>query len=225
MALKHIAIIPDGNRRWAKERGLPSVEGHRTAAANVLPALLEKARELGIEYFTFWVLSTENAKKRSASEVNYLFRLMRFFIQAKLEELHRKNVRIKIIGDLSALPADIQEGIQASVVKTAANTGITLVLAVNYGGRDEIVRAVRKLVNDGQEITAESIGHSLDTTDIPDPDLIVRSGGEKRTSGFMLWQSEYAEYAFVDEYFPAMTPEILESCVREFESRQRRFGK
>lgn len=225
---KHIAIIPDGNRRWAKEHGLESHKGHQKAAEDVLPDLIEKCADMGVEYFTFWVMSTENIKKRTAAEVASLFQLMRMFLKSKISHFKKNNIRLKAIGDLDGLPHDISAGMRRAVEETADNTRITVVFAINYGGREEIVRAVRNISAEGinaKDITADTISSHLDTHDIPDPELIIRTGGDKRLSGFMLWQGEYAEYAFSDNYFPAWTAEELETCVNDFMHRQRRFGK
>lgn len=225
---KHIAIIPDGNRRWAKERGLESHKGHQKAAEDVLPALIEKCADLGIQYFTFWVMSTENIKKRTPTEVTNLFHLMRMFLKVKIKHFKKNNIRLMAIGDLDGLPSDIGSGIRKAIQDTANNTRLTVVFAINYGGREELVRAVRAIAQEGIDsasITAETITRHLDTRDIPDPELIIRTGGEKRLSGFMLWQGEYAEYTFSDKYFPDWTAEELEKSVTDFMHRQRRFGK
>lgn len=222
----HIAIIPDGNRRWAASKGLPSFEGHRVGADKTLPALIEKAGELGIKYFTFWALSTENLVKRSPDEVSNLYKLIRFFVQVKLNDIHKKGARIKMIGNLHTLPDDIQKGITQAVEKTKDNTKITVIFAVNYGGRDEMIRAIKKInSSEIDTVNKNNFGGYLDTADIPDPDLIIRTGGEKRLSGFMLWQSEYSEMDFADEFFPDFSPARLEKCVNDFSQRQRRFGK
>lgn len=222
----HIAIIPDGNRRWAKSKGLPSFEGHRTAADNVLPALMEKAGELGVKYFTFWALSTENLIKRSPEEVNNLLKLIRFFVKVKLNDMHKKGAQIRMMGNLHTLPEDIQKDIANAIEKTKNNQKIIATFAVNYGGRDEIIRAIKKIPDtEIQSIDKSNFGSYLDTANIPDPDLIIRTGGEKRLSGFMLWQSEYSEFDFLDIFFPDFSPQILEKCVEDYSQRQRRFGK
>ncbi len=225
---KHIALIPDGNRRWAENKSLPSFEGHRYAAQKVLPVLLDHCIDLKIEYLTFWTVSTENIKKRTPQEVSNLFQLMRWYVTFKLEEFHKKGVRITTIGNLAVLPEDIQKGIAQSVEKTAHNTKITLILGLNYGGRDEIVRAVVKMMNNNIEasgVTTEVLQSYLDTASFPDPDLILRTGGEHRTSGFLPWQSDYAEYVFLDKFFPDITTEDLDASIAEFNERKRRFGK
>lgn len=226
--LKHVAIIPDGNRRWAREKGKPSVEGHRYAVEHTLPVLFDAIQDLGIEYCTVWLLSPENFTKRTPEEISNLLWLLRLFLKKRIEELDRKNVRMRIIGDLEHLPEETTKELETAVERTKNNTGTIVTFAINYGGRDELVRAVRKMIQDTVDpatITKEYISKHVDTTDMPDPDLIIRTGGEKRTSGFMLWQSEYTEYAFVDKLFPDFSPEDLKKCVDDFLNRQRRFGK
>lgn len=224
----HVAVIPDGNRRFAKSKGLPSVQGHRIGAEQTLPALIEKAGQMGVKYFTFWALSTENITKRSHDEINNLFALIRFFIERKLNELHAKGARLQVIGNLEVLPENVKKSISKAVEKTKNNSKITIIFAINYGGRDELIRAFEKIRNTNSadsKIDKATIDGYLDTAGIPDPDLIIRTGGEKRLSGFMLWQSEYSEIEFLDVYFPAFTPELFEQCIADFSNRQRRFGK
>jgi undecaprenyl diphosphate synthase len=218
---KHIAIIPDGNRRWAKERGKPAVEGHRYAAKTTLPNLTDELERLGVRYFTFWALSTENLTGRSKEELNNLFDLIRFFLKNKLKEFKKKQVQFKTIGDLTSLPEDLQKEISKITKDTEENEKMTIILGLNYGGRDEIIRAIKK----GKNLTKENFSDYLDTAGIPDPDLIIRTGGEKRLSGFMLWQSEYSELYFSDLYFPDFTAKELEKAVKNYSERQRRFGK
>ena len=221
---KHIAIIPDGNRRWAKKKGLPTFEGHRFAAENTLLKLVDKLLQLKIKYFTFWALSTENLLKRSSKEIKNLFSLMEYFLRQKGEELNKKNIKIKVIGDLEKLPTHLQKEIEKIIKKTEKNTMMEIVLAINYGGRDEIVRAIKK-IKDVKAISKENLDHYLDTAGIPPPDLIIRTGGEKRLSGFMLWQSEYSELYFTDVYFPDFNPQELEKAINNYLLRQRRFGQ
>ena len=225
---KHVVIIPDGNRRWAKEKGLPTIEGHRYAAQTTLPNLISELAKLNIKYFTLWALSTENLIGRSKEELDYLFDLTRFFLKNKLKEFKEKGIKLKIIGDLTNLPKDLQKEILKITADTKENKKMTLVLGLNYGGRDEIIRAIKKIRNSKFEIrnlTKENFGNYLDTTGIPDPDLIIRTGGEKRLSGFMLWQSEYSELYFSDLYFPDFTAKELEKSINNYLQRQRRFGK
>lgn len=222
----HVALIPDGNRRWARNNNLPEFEGHRVGAEKVLPAIIDSLHEQGVKYFTFWALSTENLKKRSKNEVDNLLKLMTFFLKRKVNELHKKNCRIRIIGDVSAFSKDLQKLILDSMEKTKGNTAITVTFAINYGGRDEIIRAVKKIVEDNpKEITIKTFQQYVDTADIPDPDLIIRTGGDKRISGFMLWQSEYAEYDFIDKLFPDFNEHDCKDAIQRFGERERRFGK
>jgi len=216
---RHIAIIPDGNRRWAKKKGLPSFEGHRFAAENTLTELIEKVGQLEIEYFTFWALSTENLIKRKGQELTNLFNLIRVFLKQKLPQFKKKGVRLKFIGNLNALPEDIQQGIKKGVDATKTNSKTTLIVGLNYGGRDEILRAVKKLPDQNRRtkiLNKDDFNKYLDTKDIPDPDLIIRTGGEKRLSGFMLWQSEYSELYFSDKMFPDFNGLELEKAVQEY---------
>jgi len=218
---KHVAIIPDGNRRWAKEKGKPTAEGHRYAAQTTLPNLINELIRLDIKYFTFWALSTENLIGRSKEELSHLFNLIRISLKSKYKEFKEKKIRLKIIGDLIKLPEDLQKEAYKITKETMNNKKITIVLGLNYGGRDEIIRAIKK----GKDLTKENLGNYLDTAGIPDPDLIIRTGGEKRLSGFMLWQSEYSELYFSDLFFPDFTAQELEKAINNYSERQRRFGK
>lgn len=224
----HIALIPDGNRRWARSKNLPEMEGHRHSFEDVLPALLEKAADMGVQYFTFWALSTENRTKRSPAEIEGLFSLGKLFYAKRLKDFIKKGVRLKFIGDISSLSSEIQTIIKDSEEKTKNNSRITLVIAINYGGRDEIIRAVQK-VNEmnflAKSVNKDNFSQFLDTNGIPDPDLIIRTAGEKRLSGFLLWQSEYSEFYFTDLFFPDFSPEELAKAVDEFTNRKRNFGK
>lgn len=222
----HVAIIPDGNRRWARKHNLPDVEGHRVSAEKVLPKLIEALSNAGVQYFTFWALSTENAQKRSVEENSNLLGLMKFFLERRVNKLHEKNLRIQTIGNIEAYSEDIKALIAKAIDKTKNNTGMTVVFGVNYGGRDEIIRAMHAIESEGnvKEITKETFGKYLDTRNMPDPDLIIRTGGDKRISGFMLWQSEYAEFDFSDKLFPEYTPEDCNKAIQDFASRDRRFG-
>ncbi|OGK24461.1 di-trans,poly-cis-decaprenylcistransferase [Candidatus Roizmanbacteria bacterium RIFCSPLOWO2_01_FULL_37_12] len=224
----HIAIIPDGNRRWAKKRGLPTYQGHRFAAEKNLPDLLEKAGNLGVKYFTFWALSTENLEKRTKNEVDRLLNLTRFFLKNKIKEFKKKGVRMTMIGNLKKLPKDIQDLITQSLEQTKNNKKMTVVFALNYGGREEIIRAVKRIQNSEfriQNLNSDKFCNFLDTKGIPDPDLIIRTGGEKRLSGFLPWQSVYSELYFSDLFFPDFSANELEKAVRDYSLRQRRFGK
>jgi undecaprenyl diphosphate synthase len=223
----HIAIIPDGNRRWAREKNLPEFEGHRIASEKILPDLLQAAADAGVQYFTFWALSTENLVRRPTDELQNLFRLLRIFLTRQVKKLKEKGIRLRVIGDIEKLPEDIQTMIRRALVETADNTKLTFIVGLNYGGRDEIARAVEKMIATEpkkENWTKDTIHSFLDTADIPDPDFIIRTGGEKRISGFLLWQSEYAEFAFIDTYFPDLTKKQFQYCISDFTNRTRRFG-
>lgn len=230
--LKHIAIICDGNRRWARNQGLDVWLGHRNAVENVFEPLIDRAIERDIGFLTFWIFSTQNWS-RDAREVRYLMDLFREFFDTQIERLHEKNVRVHVIGDTSKLEQDIQERIERGMALTRDNTAIMVTLGINYGGRDELRRCVQELAAEVRSgslepdaITEERIASHLDTgkVGIPDPDLIVRTSGEQRLSGFLLWQMEYAEYYFPEWHFPEFSPEKLDECIDEFAHRQRRFG-
>lgn len=222
---QHIAIICDGNRRWAREHHLEVVLGHKKAVDDVFEPLVDRAAEHGVQFVTFWVFSTENWQ-REKHEVDALLQLFRNILDKNVDKLNKNGVKIRVIGDVLAFPQDIQDKLANAIEKTKNNQKITVVLALNYGGRDELVRAVNKISEDKRKkISAEDISRNLDTQDIPDPDYIIRTGGEQRLSGFMLWQSEYAELAFPEFYFPDFTPEKLDELLVEFEHRKRRFGK
>jgi len=220
---QHIAIIMDGNRRWARERGLPVIEGHRRVTDEILEPLIEHAAKRGVKFMTFWAWSTENWE-RDKKEVEGMMRLFRHVIKDRWQRLHEKGVRVRAIGDLSKFPVDIKRALDDVVEQTKNNTTITAVFALNYGGRDEIVRAIRKLLSNS-ELNEETLASLLDTSGIPDPELIIRTGGEQRLSGFLLWQSEYSELYFPTWYMPDFTPEKLDEAIEEFQSRKRRFGK
>lgn len=220
---QHIAVIMDGNRRWAKERNLPDVAGHQKVANDILEPLIEYAAKRGVRYMTFWAWSTENWD-RSPDEVNAIMTLFRHVIHKQWKRLHEKGVRIQIIGDISKFSQDIRTSLEEVVEQTKDNTVITTVFALNYGGRDEIIRAIQKL-KQPEHVTETGFSALLDTHGIPEPEMIVRTGGEQRLSGFLLWQSEYSELYFPLWYMPEFTPEKLDEVIEEFQHRQRRFGK
>jgi undecaprenyl diphosphate synthase len=219
----HIAIIMDGNRRWAKEHMLPVAEGHRRVATKVLEPLIEHAADVGVKYLTLWAWSTENWK-RAAEEVGGIMSLLRWGFDTYGARMHKKGMRIRVIGDISKLDADIQASLQKLIELTRDNTRITVIFALNYGGRDEIIRAIEESSKEKKELTEESFAAYLDTAGIPDPDLIIRPGGEKRLSGFLLWQSQYSELFFADWYMPEFTPQKLDEILEDFAGRKRRFG-
>lgn len=217
---KHVAIIMDGNRRWAKQRGLTTLHGHEYVANTVIKILVQKCIDLGIPYLTLWAFSTENWN-RDEREVNGILKLFRQGFTKSSAELHKMGVRLNTIGDLQRFPTDIRDSVTEWLEKSANNTNITVTFALNYGGRDEISRAVQKFMTQ----PTESIESYLDTAGMPDPDLIIRPGGEKRLSGFLPWQSVYSELYFTDTLMPDFQAEQLELALLDFQHRQRRFGK
>jgi undecaprenyl diphosphate synthase len=230
----HVAIIMDGNRRWAKAKGLGAVAGHAFAVDSVVEQLIERSAELGIKNLTMWAFSTENWK-RDEQEVSGIMNLFRKALMTKVEKFIAKGARLKMIGDMSRFAPDIQEGMKAAMRASEKNGKITVTFALNYGGRDEIVRAVRKWSQDrqssehsltqGSELGEGELEKYLDTAGMSDPDLIIRTGGEQRMSGFMMWQSAYSELYFTETLFPDFGPAQLDLAIEEYQSRQRRFGK
>ncbi|MBI2984679.1 MAG: di-trans,poly-cis-decaprenylcistransferase [Candidatus Kerfeldbacteria bacterium] len=223
--VKHLGIIMDGNRRWAKRHGLPPLEGHRRGYT-VLKKAGDWCLDRGIEVLTVFAFSTENWA-RSKREVGYLMRLLEIGLSKDLDDLHRKNVRIAVIGRITGLPKRLQKRVQAAVEKTKDNTRGTLQLAINYGGRTEIVDAVKKLMKearDASKITEASISERLYTAHQPDPDLIIRTSGEQRLSNFLAWQGVYSELYFTKKHWPEFSEHDLDDALREFALRQRRFG-
>ena len=225
----HVAIIMDGNGRWAKAKGLPRAAGH-AQGAEAVRRTVKAASDLGIQYLTLYGFSLENWK-RPAKEIADLMGLLRLYLREEISELHREGVRIRFIGDRSMLAADIISLIEMSEQKTRANTKLDLVIALSYGSRQEITAAVRQLVEDvaAGEISADAIDENaiegrLYTADMPDPDLIVRTSGEQRISNFLLWQSAYAEFVFTDVLWPDFSREKLEDSIEEFSRRERRYG-
>jgi len=236
-SLNHLAIIMDGNRRWATEHGLSKLFGH-TEGAKTLKKIAQAVSDKGIQYLTVWALSTENLKERSEKELKHLFSLFEQLTDY-LGDFIKNNARFKLIGDLSQLPKKTQTKLLTVVEKTKQQTKMTLTLAVNYGGRDEIVRAVRKIVETRQLVPTETLGASslqnqiteelfskfLDIDNIPDPDLIIRTGGHHRLSGFMAWQSTYAELFFTNTFWPAFKVEELNRAIAWFEEQVKNRGK
>lgn len=225
----HIAIIMDGNGRWAKARGLPRVAGHR-AGVEALRRTVRAAGDMGIEWLTVYAFSSENWSRPKA-EVSDLMGLLKRFIRRDLAEIHQAGVRVRIIGERESLSPDIRALLEEAETLTAANRAMNLVIAFNYGARDEIARAARLLAEaavagtlDPAEITPESFGQFLDTKLIPDPDLIIRTSGELRLSNFLLWQAAYSELVFMPCYWPDFGPAELSEAVESFMSRERRFG-
>lgn len=228
-APRHVAIIMDGNGRWAAKRGLPRVAGHR-AGAEAVRATLKAAAKAGIEVLTLYAFSSENWR-RSDEEVSDLKGLLGYYLEKELDELTREGVKLRLIGDLSAFGAQLVERLERAVERTAANERLTLVIALNYGARGEIARAARQLavkVGTGEieptAIDETMVGSELMTADLPELDLMIRTSGEKRLSNFLLWQSAYAELIFVDTLWPDFGEEALTLALDEYAGRQRRFG-
>jgi len=226
---RHVAIIMDGNGRWAAERGLPRIEGHRQGVETVRQ-VVETAAELGITHLTLFSFSSENWS-RPKQEIYDLFGLLRRFVRRDLAELHKNNVKIRVIGSRVGLEDDILRMLDDAVALTKDNTALNLTIAFNYGARDEIARATKRIAEDvkagriaPEKITQDRFAAYLDTADLPDPDLLIRTSGEHRLSNFLLWQLAYAEFVFVDAYWPDFTKEVFESAIAEYQRRSRRFG-
>jgi undecaprenyl diphosphate synthase len=227
---KHIAIIMDGNRRWAKAHGLPLIAGHRKVADEMLEPLVEHAAKLGIDYLTFWAFSTENWR-RDPVELKGIMNIFRESLKNFGIKMHQKGIRIKMIGNLSKFSPDIQKSVTDLIRLTENNRRITVIFALNYGGQDEIIRAIDKMnkssrfADNSLRLTVAEFGKYLDTEGVPDPDLIIRTGGEQRLSGFLLWQCQYSELYFPQWYMPEFTPERLDEAIEVLSQRKRRFGK
>ena len=229
-ALRHVAIIMDGNGRWAKEHGVTRLKGHQEGVEAARLAV-EVAKELGLSHMTLYSFSTENWN-RPDWEVQHLMNLLRRFFEEDLKKLAAEDVRVKIIGDRATLPKDIQKLVVDAEARTADNKGHTLQIAFNYGGRDEIIRAVQKLAEgvasgtvDPAAIDEAMLASQLDTGDAPDPDLIIRTSGEQRISNFLLWQAAYSEFVFLDCFWPDFDREQFMSAIEAYRCRNRRFGK
>lgn len=221
--LKHIAFIMDGNGRWAKQRLMPRKYGH-SEGVKAMKRVIEAADEYGIEAVSFYAFSTENWS-RPQDEVESLFKMVDKFAKDELEYYAEKGYRVRIMGDISRLPESTANALNSIIERTAKNTGLTVNIGLNYGGRDEIIRAVNKLIESGNAVTMDSLSTALDTTGMPDPDVIVRSAGEQRLSNFMLWQAAYSEFIYRKEYWPSFDKDILKGIIEEYSTRDRRFGK
>lgn len=219
----HVGIIMDGNGRWAKKRVQPRAFGHK-AGMNRLISLAEHAQKTGIKYLTLYVLSTENLS-RPKEELDGLFGLFRKYFTSNVKKLYANNARIKIIGDKSSLPEDIQKLLTDSETNSPEGADFTLVFAINYGGRAEIINAVNRAVERGEKVDESSFNSLLYTGGIPDPDLIIRTGGELRLSNFLTYQSAYAELYFTDVLFPDFTEAEFDKAIDNYALRERRFGK
>jgi len=226
---KHIAIIMDGNRRWAKSKGLPAALGHKQGA-ETLERIVRHANKIGLEYITVYAFSTENWK-RAEEEVKALMFLFQTYIDKYTKIADTENVRVNFIGDFTAFSEKLQKGIQQCMDRTKQNTGVTFNIAMNYGGRAEIINAVKtiaKKVQNGElsleEIDEQTISKNLYTKNMPDPDLVIRTSGEKRTSNFLPWQIVYSEFLFVDKNWPDFSEQDLEDAIVEYQKRTRKFG-
>jgi len=220
----HVAIIMDGNRRWAAARGLSANKGHE-AGAGTLEKTVKAAADFGIKYLTVFALSTENLRERSNLEISFLFSLMEKVFREKLSTLNENGVRLKIIGNLTSLPSNIQSFAREAESTAPKNTRLLLIVALNYGSREEIVSAVRKLTKKASAVKEEDISSYLYTAGIPDPDLIIRTGGQKRLSNFLLWQGSYAELYFTDTLWPDFGEKEFKKALEDYKRRKRNFGR
>ncbi|MDD3198944.1 MAG: isoprenyl transferase [Eubacteriales bacterium] len=225
----HIAIIMDGNGRWAQNRNLPRLAGHN-AGMIAMKEIVKAASSLGVHHLTVYAFSTENWR-RTTEEVTGIFKLLIIYVEKELNELHQNNIKVRILGDYEKLPADAVKSLERSLKTTKDNTGLQFNIALNYGGRDEILRSVKKLAKEvemgrmkADAITEEDIANNLYTYGIPDPDMIIRTSGEMRLSNYLLWQSAYSEFVFTDMLWPDFTREDFEMTIEVFQNRKRRFG-
>ena len=225
----HVAIIMDGNGRWAKARGMPRLVGHKRGVESVRDAV-KSAQALGVRYLTLYGFSSENWRRPEA-EVKDLMGLLRLYLRSEIAELHREGVRLRIIGQRTRLSDDIRALIDNGERLTQGNHTLTLTIALSYGGRDEIAYAAKQIAEavkagtlDPADVDEETVARHLFTSDMPDPDLLIRTSGEKRISNFLLWQCAYAELVFIDKHWPDFSRDDLESAIREYHGRERRFG-
>lgn len=225
LPLRHIAIIMDGNGRWAKSRGLSRSDGHREGSKSVR-AIVRECRAIGLEHLTLYTFSRENWS-RPKEEVTFLFDLLVSFLRKELPELLEQDIRLKVAGETAKLPAPARRALEHAIGKTASCAAMTLTLALNYSGRDEIARACAQLIEQGirpEDVTPERIAANLYTAGQPDPDLVIRTSGELRTSNFLLFQTAYSEFYFTPTLWPDFTPEELHTAIDDFTARERRFG-
>ena len=223
MGLTHLGIIADGNRRWAKAQGLPTIEGHKKGL-DTIELLVDAADKAGIKYITFYVFSTENWG-RSADEVSYIMKLAENRILKYAEKLAKNNARMLILGSRDKVGAGLSKSLDKAEEITRGCTGITVCFCFNYGGEKEIADAANAVLAAGEEITPETIRAHLYHPEVPDIDMVVRTSGEERISGFMLWRASYAEFMFIKKYFPEMTEADVKNIIEEYNNRNRRFGK
>ena len=226
---RHIAIIMDGNGRWAKKRGMPRIAGHSEGVESVRDTV-EACGQLGVQFLTLYAFSTENWK-RPKDEVSLLMRLLLKALKDETDRLHTNNVRIQAIGDIAALPAEVQNELLEDIQKTKDNTGLTLILALSYSGRWDITGAIKRIARDlverritESQLTESLVGSYISTSGIPDPDLLIRTSGEFRISNFLLWQLAYTEIYITPRFWPAFRRDELYAAVRDYQKRERRFG-
>lgn len=226
----HVAIVPDGNRRWARAHALEIAAGHKSGGMKILEEIIDEAVNFKIPFLTLWVFSTENWK-RSKEEIEGLMNIFRHDFIPAMEKIIKKGVRLLFIGDIGEFPKDIVLSLKKAKEISAKNSLLTVTLAANYGGRQEIAKAVEKILGKNKSLGTEEVKKEIDknleshTLGIPDPDLIIRTGGEKRLSGYLLWQSEYAELYFTDTLMPDFGRTEFRHAIEEYSKRQRRFGK
>jgi len=218
----HVAIIMDGNGRWAERRGLPKYKGHE-AGMDAMIEIVRHASDLGVEHLTVYAFSTENWK-RSEEEVKGIFQLLLIYVNRELEELHRNNVKVDVMGDWGPFSRTVKDALNKTINKTAGNTGLRFHICLNYGSRAEIVRAASLVAAESADFTEEGFAAKLYSAGVPDPDLLIRPGGEKRVSNFLLWQTAYSELVFSDVLWPDYKPQDLDEALEEYRSRKRRFG-
>ncbi len=226
---KHVAIVMDGNGRWAQSRSLPRLAGHN-AGMKTLKTIVKAASKIGLEHLTVYAFSTENWK-RPEDEISGIFKILIYYVEKELNELHANNVRVNIIGDYKKLPEEAVKKLETSLSTTKNNSGLQLNIALNYGSRAEILKAVKSLISknkpgetDVESLDEEAFSNYLYTADIPDPDLLIRTGGELRLSNFLLWQAAYSELFFTDLYWPDFKKKDLEEAILDYQNRKRRFG-
>lgn len=226
---QHVAIIMDGNGRWAKRRGMPRIAGHKEGV-NSVRDIVEACAQLGVKYLTLYAFSTENWN-RPKEEVSLLMRLLLKALRDERDRLHQNEVQLKAIGDIAKLPQDVQDELLDAIKLMQNNTGLTLILALSYSGRWDITNGIRRMVDDiragtlrKEDITEQTIGGYLSTRDLPDPDLLIRTSGELRISNFLLWQVAYSELVISEEFWPAFRRKNLYAAIAEFQKRERRFG-
>ena len=220
---RHVAVIMDGNGRWAKKRLMPRTFGHN-AGMNAMIAMARKAKRMGVRYLTVYALSTENLS-RPQEELDGLYNLFRKYFTKNVKDLYAEGAAVRVIGDITALPEDVQDLIVKGIANSPADAQFFVILALNYGARAEITRAVNAAISRGESVEEGDVSALLDTKDFPDPDLIIRTGGELRLSNFLLWQAAYAELYFTDVLFPDFDEKQFEKAIKDYSSRNRRFGK